>query len=210
MPAVARHPHDGTVVVGELPGHRFAQQIRAGGHILVADEPDGIGDDSGPAPYDLLLAALGTGTSMTIRMYADRHRYPLEHVTVRLRHRRLITADCPDGVGSPCRTEDVEREVRLVGPLGADQRARLLEIAERCPVHRTLTGQLTITTTLATDPGPWRGPPERSRAHRAARPRERHCGDHSAGLTLAQFRQILSIRDLGQAQNTCVACSRLD
>lgn len=138
----------GTVHVEESATGRLAQSIRAGRHAWTADEPIGVGDDTGPTPYDLLLAALGTCTSMTVRMYADRRGFPLEHVSVRLTHRRSHADDCADPMGKPCTVEHIDRQIRLTGPLDEVQRARLLEIADRCPVHRTLTGDIRITTTV--------------------------------------------------------------
>jgi len=138
----------GSVYVEESGTSRLAQSIQAGRHAWTADEPIGVGEDSGPTPYDLLLAALGACTSMTLRMYADRRGYPLEHVSVRLSHRRSHSDDCADPLGKPCTVEHVDRQLRLSGPLDQDQRARLIEIADRCPVHRTLTGDVTISTTV--------------------------------------------------------------
>jgi len=140
---------EGAVIVAEAGAGRVAQTIRAGRHRLIADEPVGIGDDSGPTPYDLLLAALGACTSMTLRMYADRRGWPLDHVSVRLSHDRRPAHDCGDPVTHPCRAEHIDREVQLTGPLTEEQRARLLTIAERCPVHRTLTGDIRIATHMA-------------------------------------------------------------
>lgn len=118
---------------------RYTQTIRARGHELVADEPtDAGGNDLGPGPFDLVLAGLGSCTSMTVRMYADRKEWPLEHVEVALSHRR----ETVDGEG----VTRIDRAIRLVGDLDAEQRARLLEIASRCPVHRALTGTIAIDT----------------------------------------------------------------
>jgi putative redox protein len=138
---------EGTVVVEDAPRGRLAQQIRAGGHVLVADEPAGVGDDLGPTPYDLLLASLGACTAMTLRLYAQRKGWPLAHVSVQLRHDRVHAQDS-DCETSPCRIERIERIVSLAGPLDDEQRQRLLEIAERCPVHRTLMGEKRIVTRL--------------------------------------------------------------
>lgn len=142
-------PPGGTVLVEESADGRLAQSIQAGRHFWTADEPLGVGDDTGPTPYDLLLAALGVCTAMTVRMYADRKGYPLEHVSVQLRHRRSHSADCADPTGQPCAMEHIDREIRLTGPLDAEQRARLADIADRCPVHRTLTGELGVSTSMA-------------------------------------------------------------
>jgi putative redox protein len=125
----------------------LAQEVRAGGHMLIADEPVGVGNGLGPTPYDLLLASLGACTAMTLRLYAERKGWPLEHVSVQLTHERIHAQDsgCEK---SPCRIDRIERIVSLVGPLDDEQRQRLLEIAERCPVHRTLMGEKRIVTRL--------------------------------------------------------------
>lgn len=136
------------IVRGDATG--FAQEIEAGRHRLVADEPiEAGGTDSGPSPYDLLLAALGACTSMTISMYARRKRWPLEHVTVRLRHAKIHAKDCAECETKEGMLDRIEREISLSGPLDAEQRARLLEIANRCPVHRTLVSEIDIRTRLA-------------------------------------------------------------
>jgi putative redox protein len=135
------------IVWGE--GGTFAQQISAGRHRLTGDEPESVGGtDAGPSPYDFLLAALGSCTSMTVGMYARKKNWPLESVTVWLRHSKIYAADC-----SECETREgmldrIERDVRFEGPLSAEQRSRLLEIANKCPVHRTLTSEINIRTRL--------------------------------------------------------------
>jgi len=138
----------GTVLVEESDRGRLAQSIQAGRHAWAADEPRGVGDDTGPTPYDLLLSALGACTAMTLRMYADRKGYPLEHVSVQLRHRRRHADDCADPVETPCAMELIDREIRLVGPLNAEQLDRLAEVADKCPVHRTVTGPLDVHTSV--------------------------------------------------------------
>ncbi|MFI8931533.1 OsmC family protein [Streptomyces sp. NPDC053474] len=140
---------DGLVTVSENGTGPYGQLVRAGHHVLAADEPEPAGADSGPSPYDLLLAALGTCTSMTVRMYADRKGWPLEKVTVSLRNRRLHAAGCAACDGGNRQVSHITREIRLDGTLDADQRRRLMEIAEKCPVHRTLTAGAAITTTPA-------------------------------------------------------------
>lgn len=126
------------------------QQVAvAAGHSFVADEPEAVGGKNlGPSPYDLLLAALATCTSMTLRMYADRKQWPLEGVRVRVRHRRVHAEDCRDCEQKDGFVTEIEREVGLDGPLDADQRTRLLEIANKCPVHRTLENEIKIRTHL--------------------------------------------------------------
>ena len=131
----------------------FLQEVRVGRHAFFADEPESIGGaDRGPGPYDFLLAALGTCTAMTLAMYARHKGLPLEGVGVRLRHDRVHTKDCADCATSPDvapRVDRLLREIELRGPLDDAQRARMLEIADRCPVHRTLEGPLEIPTRLA-------------------------------------------------------------
>ena len=139
----------GTVTVSERGTGKFAQEIRAGRHVLYADEPLGTGDDTGPNPYDLLLAGLGACTSMTLRMYADRKNIPLDHVSVELRHDRIHVEDCEPDAGVNCRMERIDRVITLDGELSDDDRATLLAVADRCPVHRTLAADKQIVTTLA-------------------------------------------------------------
>jgi uncharacterized OsmC-like protein len=124
----------------------YTTQIVAGRHHLLADEPASVGGaDLGPSPYDLLLATLGACTAMTLRMYADRKGWPLESVTVHLNHRREHAADAASGEGTR-RLDRLERRLHVEGPLDDAQRARLLEIAERCPVHRTLENDPVVDT----------------------------------------------------------------
>ncbi len=130
-------------------GEGFLTRVRTRDHTLLADEPVAVGGtNEGPSPYDLLVASLGTCTSMTVRMYADRKEWPLEEVRVRLRHHRVHAADCRDCPQEDARLERIERRLELTGPLDEEQRARLLEIANRCPVHRTLTSDLVIASEL--------------------------------------------------------------
>jgi len=138
----------GEVVVRGGPSG-FAQEIAAGPHRLVADEPTSVsgGSDTGPTPYDLLLAGLGACTSMTLRMYADRKGWPLAEVTSRLRHSRIHARDCEECETKEGRVDRIEQKISLTGDLDEDQRTRLLEIAHRCPVHRTLLGEIAIDTT---------------------------------------------------------------
>ena len=140
---------EGFVIVrGAAAG--FAQEIIAGPHQFVSDEPTSAGGtDSGPTPYDLLLAGLGSCTSMTIAMYARRKQWALERVTVRLRHSRIHAEDCAACETSMGKLTLIEREIELEGVLDEEQRARLLAIANRCPVHQTLTSQINIKTRLA-------------------------------------------------------------
>jgi putative redox protein len=139
----------GAVAVRERDGARFAQEIAAGRHRFAADEPAGYGgDDSGPTPYDLLLAGLGACTTMTVRMYAERKGWPLERAEVRLTHEKIHARDCADCETREGRIDRIDRRLKLDGPLDAAQREKLLEIADKCPVHRTLTGEIKINTEL--------------------------------------------------------------
>jgi uncharacterized OsmC-like protein len=140
----------GEVVVTEI-GSGFAQRIEAGRHVLIADEPVAFGGtDSGPDPYALLLAALGACTSMTLRLYASKKLWPLDAVEVRLRHERVYAKDCEDCVEKKDgHIERITRVIAVSGPLTEEQKARLVEIAERCPVHKTLMEHAEIVTRLA-------------------------------------------------------------
>ena len=136
-----------TVVHGTAKG--FAQEITVGRHHLIADEPTAVGGtDNGPSPYDLLLSALGACTSMTVSLYARRKQWPLEGVTVRLRHSKIHAADCGDCEKPGGMLNRIECDVELHGALAEGQRTRLLEIANLCPVHKTLTSDINIRTRL--------------------------------------------------------------
>ena len=136
----------GEVIVTE-GNHRFLRDVSSDDHHWLADEPKRVGGDNlGPDPYEHLLAALGTCTSMTIRMYANRKKWPLQDVHVRLAHSRRHAEDCEGCEEKPQRIEVLQRYVRFEGPLDAAQTQRLMEIADRCPVHRTLEGHLNIET----------------------------------------------------------------
>ncbi|NNF11604.1 MAG: alpha/beta fold hydrolase [Gemmatimonadetes bacterium] len=125
----------------------FHTDIAIRRHVLVADEPASVGGaDAGPTPYDYLIAGLGACTSMTLQMYAGRKEWPLEEARVSLKHRRIHAKDCENCEEDP-RLDVIDREIELVGPLDEEQRARLMEIADRCPVHRTLDAGVRVDTT---------------------------------------------------------------
>ena len=127
----------------------FAQEIFAGSHKLEADEPVSAGGTgSGPGPYEFLLAALGSCTSITVTMYARRKGWPLSEVTVWLRHSKVYATDCADCESREAIVDQIARDIRFGGPLTAEQRQRLLDIANKSPVHRTLTSKVTIMTRL--------------------------------------------------------------
>ncbi|TFD93372.1 haloacid dehalogenase type II [Cryobacterium lactosi] len=142
-------PAEGLVVVTEGGTGGYAQQITVGPHRLTADEPQPIGTDTGPSPYDLVLAGLGACTSMTVRMYAERKKWPLEKVTVTLRHHRVHAKDCADCETVVGQIDHIERLLHFEGDLDEDQRQRLAEIADKCPVHRTLHSEIIVHTTVA-------------------------------------------------------------
>ena len=138
---------DTDVVVSETRRSRLEQEINIGRHRLLADEPVSVGGlDSGPGPYDLLLAGLGACTSMTLRLYAERKSLPLDRVTVRLSHSKVHAADCETCETKEGMLDRIERAITLEGELDDEQRERLLEIADKCPVHRTLTSEIEIKT----------------------------------------------------------------
>ena len=127
----------------------FAQEIVIGEHRFVSDEPTAVGGtDTGPTPYDLLLAALGSCTSMTLGLYARRKQLPLESVTVRLHHSKIHSADCMACQHKEAMLDHIECEIELQGALTDEQRTKLLEIANKCPVHRTLTSKIDIAMRL--------------------------------------------------------------
>lgn len=137
------------VIVRESHQGRFAQEIRIGEHQLFADEPLAIGGkDLGPSPYDFILAALGACTSMTVRMYAEHKKIPLIDVIVKLNHEKTYAKDCAECGNENSKIDHIDRFIELKGNLTEEQRKRLLEIANQCPVHRTLTSKISITTQL--------------------------------------------------------------
>jgi putative redox protein len=137
----------GTVLVRETGNGKFQQEILTGPHRFLADEPVKVGGlDTGPGPYDLLLAGLGACTSMTLRLYADNKKLPLERVLVRLTHNRIHAVDCLNCETKEGMVDRIDRNITLEGALGADERKRLMEIADKCPVHRTLESEIEIRT----------------------------------------------------------------
>jgi uncharacterized OsmC-like protein len=139
---------DGEVTVTGGP-KGFAQQIVAGQHHFSVDEPTSVGGTgTGPTPYDLVMAGLGACTSMTLRLYADAKKIPLEGVSVRLRHGKVHAVDCATCEAKAAKIDRIERDIELHGPLTVEQRLRLMEIADRCPVHRTLTAEIEIVSRL--------------------------------------------------------------
>ena len=130
-------------------GSGLQQDIQIGRHRLVSDEPQAFGGaDLGPSPYELLAAAIGACTSMTLRMYARAKGWPLQRVITTIRHEKIYAQDCADCETKEGRIDRMEREIVLEGPLDDAQKRRLLEIAERCPVHRTFAGEVKVVTRL--------------------------------------------------------------
>jgi uncharacterized OsmC-like protein/fermentation-respiration switch protein FrsA (DUF1100 family) len=135
------------VVVRETRNGKFQQIVTVGPHRLTADEPVAAGgDDTGPGPYDLVLAGLGACTSMTMRLYAERKSLPLERVTVTLKHSRIHAEDCAECETRAGMLDQIDRAIAMEGALDDEQRQRLMEIADKCPVHRTLTSEIRIVT----------------------------------------------------------------
>ena len=142
-------PPEGVVIVEDAGRGDFAEIVRSGQHVLLADEPAAVGGtDTGPGPYQYLLAALGACTAMTLRMYARQKKWPLEKVTVRLTHAKIHAVDCAECETKEGKIDRIQLSLDLAGPLDGPQRQRLLEIADRCPVHRTLTSEIVIQTRL--------------------------------------------------------------
>lgn len=141
-----KNPEFDTVVRTE---RSLRTDIMANGFPILADEPERVGGTNlGPTPYDLLTASLGACTSMTLRLYADRKEWPLEAVTVDLKYRKIHAKDCERCESGEGKIDHIEREISLEGDLGDDQKKRLLEIADRCPVHRTLHSEIHVETRL--------------------------------------------------------------
>jgi uncharacterized OsmC-like protein len=138
---------DDSWIVARTAGDAYRTDLEINGYTLIADEPTNVGGTGlGPTPYEFLLAALGSCTAMTLRMYADRKRWPLESVVVRLRDTPPHMKDCENCATSAVGLRTIDRIVELNGPLAPEQRARLLEIADRCPVKQTLSRGIQIRT----------------------------------------------------------------
>src|ERR1700733_11611192 len=138
------------VVVRETRNGKFQQAISLGPHHMLADEPVAVGgDDTGPGPYDFVLAGLGACTSMTMRLYAERKALPLERVTVTLKHNKIHAEDCAECETKAGMLDQIDLVIGMEGALDAEQRKRLMEIADKCPVHRTLTSEIRIITRAA-------------------------------------------------------------
>ncbi len=155
VPADERKTEPGTVLVTETGYGRYANDVVAGPHVLRADEPRSVGgDDTGPTPYGYLSAALGACTTMTLRMYADRKEWPLERVSVSVKHEKIHASDCEHCETESGRIDRFDRTLRIEGPLSDEQRRRLAEIADRCPVHRTLHAEVEVRTHVESSPPP--------------------------------------------------------
>jgi uncharacterized OsmC-like protein/pimeloyl-ACP methyl ester carboxylesterase len=138
------------VVVRETRNSKLQQTVSTGPHHLLADEPVSAGgEDTGPGPYDFLLAGLGACTSMTMRLYADRKSLPLERVTVTLKHQKIHAEDCAECETKEGMLDQIDRVIAMEGALDTEQRKKLMEIADKCPVHRTLTSEIRIVTKAA-------------------------------------------------------------
>ena len=134
-------------VVVSGPATGFRTEVEVGGHRFVVDEPVAVGGTgAGPTPYEMLLAGLGACTAMTLRLYADRRKWPLERARVSLQHRKVHAQDCADCDRKPTKMDVVDRVITLEGALTDEQRAKLMEIAERCPVHQTLQAKIQVNT----------------------------------------------------------------
>jgi uncharacterized OsmC-like protein/pimeloyl-ACP methyl ester carboxylesterase len=149
-PAIDAGKAPRNVVVRETRNSKFQNAVIVGPHHLLADEPTAVGgEDTGPGPYDYVLAGLGACTSMTMRMYAERKSLPLERVTVTLSHNKIHAEDCAECETKVGMLDQFDRVIAMEGPLDAEQRKKLMEIADKCPVHRTLTSEIHIVTKAA-------------------------------------------------------------
>lgn len=151
-PAAMAEDEDHRLVVARTEAGSFRSEIRAEGHALVADEPAWVGgSDSGPSPYGLLGAALGACSSMTLQTYAKHMKWPLHATEVHVRHKKIHAEDCEECLSKDGTVDRFERIIHLEGPLLPEQRQKLLAMANRCPVHRSLTGEITVSSRLARD-----------------------------------------------------------
>ena len=138
------------VLIEDSEAGPFAETVHSGVHVLLADEPVANGgNDTGPDPYAYLIAALGACTAMTLRVYARQKKWPLQKVKVRLKHAKIYATDCAECETKEGKIDRIERFIELEGPLSDEQRTRLLQIADHCPVHRTLTSEISIVTRLS-------------------------------------------------------------
>lgn len=188
----------GEVVVEETGEGTFQQAISIGAHRLLADEPVDVGGaDTGPSPYDLVLAGLGACTSMTVRMYAERKGLPLDGVRVVLRHEKIHATDCRTCETGTGKIDRIERTITLAGDLDDDQRSRMMEIADRCPVHRTLTSEVDIQSG-------WR--PENARyGLRGIRPRSPWRAPRASTASAKSWAMMVTLKVV--ASGTC--CPRM-
>lgn len=139
-------------VVCQTGTDRYTTKVQVGKHRLIGDEPTSYGgNDFGPSPYQYLSAALGTCTAMTIRMYADRKEWPVEKITVHLDHNKIHAKDCEDCESEEGRIDHITRIIEVEGDLDEEQRGRLLEIADKCPVHKTLHGEIKVRSEVRED-----------------------------------------------------------
>ena len=149
---MSSNEHSIQVTVAESGKGTFTQTVTAGSHTFIADEPTSVGgDDLGPNPYDFLLAALGACTSMTLRMYARHKKLPLDKVTVRMRHSKIHAKDCQDCESEKGMLDRIERDILIEGDLDDAQRERLMQIADRCPVHRSLHSEVKVVSQAVTE-----------------------------------------------------------
>jgi putative redox protein len=145
-------PTPTVVTVEETLEGKFIQEMHSGPHQLTADEPEEVGgNNKGPGPYEYILMGLGACTSMTLRMYAEHKQIPLERVRVVLSHRKIHAKDCEDCATKDGKIDEIVREITLEGELTGEQREKLLDIANRCPVHQTLTSEIVVRTQLSSN-----------------------------------------------------------
>ena len=145
-PISSAEPHTVVVRVG---AEALLADVQAGRHTFLLDEPENVGgQDRGPTPYDMLLSALGACTAITLRLYATQKKWPLQGIEVRLRHRRVHAQDCQACEAADARLDEIHKELRLLGPLSEEQRQRLEQISQKCPVQKTLLAGVRIVTAL--------------------------------------------------------------